>query len=69
MLVIVIIGLLRWLSGKESACQYRRWEFDPWVNKILWRRQWQPTPEFSLGYSHGQRSLVDYNPQNHKSHK
>ena len=64
--MIVIIGLLRWLRGKESACQYRRCEFDPWVGKILWRRKWQPPPEFLLGYSRGQGSLADYSPQNHK---
>ena len=32
---------------KGSACQcwrHRRWEFDPWVGKIPWRRQ--PTPVF-----------------------
>ena len=23
-------GLPRWLSGKESPCQYKRCEFDPW---------------------------------------
>ena len=23
-----------WLSGKESTCQCRRCEFDPWVGKI-----------------------------------
>ena len=28
-------GLPRWLSDKESACQYRRRRFDPWVRKIL----------------------------------
>ena len=28
-----VSGLPRWLSGKESACQYRRHEFDPWVGK------------------------------------
>ena len=33
------IGLSRWLSGKESACQFRRQEFDPWVRKIPWRRK------------------------------
>ena len=33
-------------SGKESTCQYRRPEFDPWVRKIPWRRKWQPTPVF-----------------------
>ena len=30
-------GLLRWLSGKESACHLRgcrRYGFDPWVGKI-----------------------------------
>ena len=32
----------RWLSGKESACQYRRHrrlQFNPWVRKIPWRRK------------------------------
>ena len=28
------------------------------VRKILWRRQWQPTPVFSPGESHGRRSLA-----------
>ena len=31
-------------SGKESVCQckrLRRYEFDPWVRKIPWRRKWQ----------------------------
>ena len=28
-----IQGLPRWLSGKESACQYRRPGFDPWVGR------------------------------------
>ena len=39
-------GLPMWLSGKESACQCRRRKrcrFDPWVGKITWRREWQPT--------------------------
>ena len=31
--------------------------FDPWVEKIPWRRTWQPTPVFLPGESHGQRSL------------
>ena len=30
----VLHGLRRWLNGKESACQYRRPRFDPWVGKI-----------------------------------
>ena len=48
-----------WLSGKESACQ---WRFDPWVGKILWRRKCQPTLAFLPGKSHRQRSLVGYHP-------
>ena len=36
-------GLPRWLSGEESTCQSRRCGFDPWVRKIPWGREWQPT--------------------------
>ena len=39
-------------SGKEPACQCRRsrrWRFDPWVIKILWRRAWRSTPVFLPG--------------------
>ena len=34
--------------------------FDPWFVKILWRREWLPTPVFLPGEFHGQRSLVSY---------
>ena len=52
-------------AGKESACNVgdlglipglrrspggRPW-FDPWVEKIPWRRAWQPTPVFLPGES------------------
>ena len=37
--------------------------FDPWVEKIPWRRAWQPTPAFLHGESNGQRNLVGYSPQ------
>ena len=43
---------------KESACQYRRHGFDPWVRKIPWRRK--SSPVFLPGKPHGQRSLVGY---------
>ena len=49
--------LPRWLSGKEFACQcrrHRRWGFNPRVEKIPWRRKWQPTPVFLPGKFHGQ---------------
>ena len=45
---------------ENPICQCRRPGFDPWVQKILWRRKWQPTPVFLPGESHGQRSLVGY---------
>ena len=32
----------------------------------LWRRKWQPTPVFSPGKFHGQRSLVGYSPWGQK---
>ena len=56
-------------DSEEPACQCRRHQrcmFDPWVRKIFWRRQWQPTPVFLPGESHGQRSLEGYGPQGHK---
>ena len=58
----IMSGLLKWLSGKESACQCRRHGFDPLVRNIPWRRKWPPTPVFSPGKSHGQRSLVGCSP-------
>ena len=56
----------RWFSGKGSAYQRKRWRrrgFDPWVEKIPYRRYWQPTPAFLTGKSHGQRSCwAGYSP-------
>ena len=43
----------RCLSGKESACQCRRYGFDPWVRNTPWRRKLQPIPVFLPGTSHG----------------
>ena len=42
-------GLPRCLSGKESACQSRRFgrcRFDPRIRKIPWKKKWQPIPIF-----------------------
>ena len=63
------LELPRWNSGKEPACQCRRHmrrRFDPWVRRIPWRREWQPTPVFLPGESLGQRSLAGYSPWGHK---
>ena len=39
------------------------WEIQ---EKILWKRDWQPTPIFLPGEFHGQRSLAGYSPWDHK---
>ena len=39
---------------------------DPWVGKILYRREWRPTPIFLPRKLHGQRSQVGYNPWGHR---
>ena len=60
-------------QGKRICLQYRRCRrrgfdpgFDPWVEKIPWRRAWQPTPAFLPGKSHEQRSLAGYSPWGRK---
>ena len=42
------IGLPRWLSGKESACQCKRCVFDPWVGKIPGGGNGNPLQYFCL---------------------
>ena len=44
----------------------KRHAFNPWVGKIPWRREWQPTPVLLPGESHGLRSLAGYSPWGHK---
>ena len=54
---------LPWWLRRSSICpQGRRPGFHPWVRKIPWRREWQPTPVFLPGESHVQRSLAGYSP-------
>ena len=40
--------------------------FAPWLGKVPWRREWQPTPVFLPGEFHGQRSQAGYSPWGHK---
>ena len=63
------LGFSDGTSGKESPSQCRRQKrcrFSPWVRKIPWRREWQPTPVFLPGESHGWRSLAGYSPWGYK---
>ena len=41
-------------------------QFDPWVGKILWRKEQLPTPVFLPGEFHGPRSLVGYSAWDRK---
>ena len=50
---------------KSPPAKQETW-VNPWVGKIPWRREWQPTPEFLPGEFHGQRSLAGYSPWGHK---
>ena len=62
-LVIFIfeVRLPGWLSVKNLPANAGD-TGDPWLRKIPWGREWQPTPIFLPGKSHGQRSLVGYSP-------
>jgi len=55
-----------WLRLYRICQQCKSPVFDPWVRKIPWRREWQPTPVFLTGEFHGQKNLVSYNPWVHK---
>ena len=37
------------LTQTVKNLQCRRSRFDPWVGKVSWRREWQPTPVFLPG--------------------
>ena len=46
-----------------NAGDIMRCEFDLWVKKIPWRREWQPSLVSLSGEFHGQKSLVGCSPQ------
>ena len=52
----VVLRLPWWLRRWRVCPQFRRPKFDPWVGKIPWRREWQLTPGFLPGESHGRRT-------------
>ena len=47
-------------DGKESACNAEE------LGLIPWRMEWQPSPVFWPGESHGQRILAGYSPWGRK---
>ena len=58
--IAILWSLMASLVAQTVKCLH------PWVGKIPWRRKWQLTPVLLSGKSHGQRSLVGYNPWGHK---
>ena len=55
--------------GAKTPCS-QSWgpepRLNPWVRKISWRKQWQPTPVILPGKSHGRRNPVGYSPWGRK---
>ena len=47
---------------KEYTCNAADLGLIPGQGRSPWRREWQLTPVFLPGESHGQRSLAGYNP-------
>ena len=45
-----------------STGRLRRHRFNPWVEKIPWKRKWQYISVLLPGKLHGQRNLEDYSP-------
>ena len=56
-----------WQRIQLQQRSLRRRGFDPWVRKIPWRRQRQPTLAFLPGKSHGQKSLAGCSPWGRKA--
>ena len=48
-------GLPWWLRDESICLKCRRPGLDPWVGKIPWKREWQPTPVL-LGFPGGSGS-------------
>ena len=55
-------------GSKEPLSNARdlRSGLDPWIGKIPWRRNWQPTSVFLPREPRGQKRLVGYSPWGHK---
>ena len=59
-------GLPGGSDSKASVCNAGDPGFNPWVGKMPWRRNWQPTPVLLPGKSHGRKNLVGYSPWGRK---
>ena len=60
-----LLGFSAGISGKETACQWKRLQrrgLDPWVGKIPEGGHGNPLQYAFLENPHGQRSLMGYDP-------
>ena len=61
MIELLTFGLPWWLSQLGICLQCRKSGFSPWIERILWGREWQPTPLFLPGeFFAEQKNLVGY---------
>ena len=61
------VSLIAQLVKNLPAMQVTQVQFLGWEDPLEKEMKWQPTPVFLPEESHGQRSLVDYNPWGCKS--
>ena len=52
--------MTQWQRICLQCRRLKRHGFEPWLEKMPWRGEWQPTSAFLCGKSHIQRSLVGY---------
>ena len=62
----MVSPMVQWSRIPLQCKRHRSCGFDPWIGKTSWSMKWQPTPVFLWGKSHGQRSLENCSPQDHK---
>ena len=62
--VVMWMGLESVIKSKVSQKERNKYHI---LIYIYWRRGWQPTPLFSPGEFHVQRSLAGYSPWGHKA--
>ena len=52
--------------AKKLPAMWETWLWSLGQEAIPWRREWQPTPVFFPGASHGQKTLAGYRPWGHR---
>ena len=62
----LLFGLPWWLRWRKNLPTMQETQFNPWIGKIPWRREYLPIPVFLPGDSLAQRNLVGYSPFGHR---